>query len=154
MGVVIGAMVVAMVLAIAAVVIGREASRLSAQAPRLVFDVEEAVDWVAEHLPLDVAARLSYDDVRAIVDWSLEHFRSMGVPQNGDSPEAAPHVVVRDADTIAYVLAQAEVHGLDVDRAEVDAVLEAEFAYFEMIGAAGPAPDEEDGPGNAGASWN
>ncbi len=145
MGVVVAAVVVALVLTIAAVVVGREASRLAHQPPRLVFDVEEAVDWVAEHLPPEVSAQLSYDDVRAIVDWSLEHFRSMGVPQNGDAADSAPLVVVGGADTIAHVLARAAASGVTVDAFQVHAVLEAEMSYLETIGAAGPLAEPPEG---------
>ena len=52
----------ALVFAIAAVVVGREARRLDAEPPRPVFDPDEAVEWVANHLPFEVSAVLSHDD--------------------------------------------------------------------------------------------
>ncbi|MBW3649421.1 MAG: hypothetical protein KY458_02525, partial [Actinobacteria bacterium] len=61
----------ALAFAVAAVVVGREARRLDAQPPRPVFDPDEAVEWVANHLPFEVSALLSHDDVRRILDWNL-----------------------------------------------------------------------------------
>ena len=76
----------AIVFAVAAVVVGREARRLDAEPPRPVFDPDEAVEWVANHLPFEVSAVLSHDDVRQILDWNLQYFRSKGVSGNGSTP--------------------------------------------------------------------
>src|SRR3954451_15428133 len=75
-----------LVFAIAAAVIGREARRLDAVPPRPGFDMDEAVEWVAEHLPFEVSAVLSHADVRRIIDWNLEYFRTKGVSGNGSGP--------------------------------------------------------------------
>src|SRR5437899_10387466 len=74
------------IFAIAAFVIGREARKLDSAPPQPVFDIEEAVAWVADHLPFDVSAVLTYDDVRRIIDWNLEYFLSRGVPSNRSAP--------------------------------------------------------------------
>ncbi len=57
----------AIAFAVAAAVVGREALRLDAEPPRPVFDPDEAVEWVANHLPFEVSAELSHDDVRQIL---------------------------------------------------------------------------------------
>ena len=67
MDVIYGFVAVAIVFAIAAVVIGREARRLDAVPPQPTFDLDEAVQWVAENLPFEVSAVLSHDDVRRII---------------------------------------------------------------------------------------
>ena len=130
----------------AAVVIGREARRLDAEPPQPVFDMEEAVHWVADHLPFDVSATLSYDDVRAIIDWNLEYFRSKGVSGNGSGPHPTGSIVVGGAETVEYVLAKAILAGNEYTPLQVHAVLEAQMAYFVAIGAVGPeaGPDEID----------
>ena len=134
----------ALVFIIAAVVIGREARRLDAKAPQPVFDMDEAVHWVADHLPYDVSAVLSYDDVRNIIDWNLEFFRSKGVSGNGSGPHTEGSIVVGGAETVEYVLARAIVNGNDYTPVQVHAVLEAQMAYLVAIGAVGPeaGPDE------------
>jgi hypothetical protein len=136
--------VVALVFAIAAVVIGREARRLDAVPPRPVFDIEEAVAWVANHLPFKVSAVLSHNDVRNIIDWNLEYFRTKGVSGNGSSPHLEGPVVVGGAETVAWVLAKAESLGTSYTSEQVHAVLDAQMSYLEAIGAIGPeAPPGE-----------
>ena len=136
--------VLALVFALAAVVVGREARRLDAQPPRPVFDPDEAVEWVANHLPFEVGAILSHDDVRRILDWNLQYFRSKGVSGNGSSPQVHAPIVVGGAETVAYVLDQAGRAGRDYTPEQVHAVLDAQLTYLEAIGAIGPqAPPDE-----------
>jgi hypothetical protein len=130
--------VVAVVFAIAAVVIGREARRLDSVPPRPVFDMDEAVAWVSDHLPFDVSAVLSHADVRNIIDWNLEYFRSKGVSGNGSTPHLDGPVVVGGAETVDFVLARAQQVGTSYTAAQVHAVLDAQMTYLEAIGAIGP----------------
>jgi hypothetical protein len=143
--VIVFAVIVALVVfAIAAFVIGREARRLDAVPPRPVFDINEAVTWVAEHLPFEVSAVLSHDDVRRIIDLNLEYFRTKGVSGNGSSPHLEGPVVVGGAETVDWVLARAESLGTNYTAAQVHAVLDAQMSYLEAIGAIGPeAPPGE-----------
>src|SRR5687768_4310182 len=101
-------LVLGLVFAIAAVLVGREARRLDAVPPRPVFDMDEAVEWVADHLPYEVSAVLSHADVRQIIDWNLQYFRTKGVSGNGHDAEVtdAP-VVVGGAETVDFVLHRA-----------------------------------------------
>jgi hypothetical protein len=139
--------VAAIVFAIAAFVIGREARRLDAVPPRPVFDINEAVSWVAEHLPFEVSAVLSHDDVRKIIDLNLEYFKSKGVSGNGSSPHQEGPVVVGGAETVDWVLARATSLGTNYTAAQVHAVLDAQMSYLEAIGAIGPeAPPGESAP--------
>jgi len=145
MSLVLIVLVLGIVFAIAAVLIGREARRLDAVPPRPVFEMDEAVEWVADHLPFEVSAVLSHDDVRQIIDWNLEYFRSKGVSGNGHSPEPTDGpVVVGGAETVAYVLMRAEALGSPYSAEQVHAVLDAQLLYLEAIGAIGPeAPPDE-----------
>jgi hypothetical protein len=135
-------LVMAMVFGIAAVVVGREARRLDGVPPNPVFDLNEAVTWVADHLPFEVSAVLSHDDVRQIIDWNLEYFRTKGVSGNGHSSHTEGPVVVGGAETVDYVLHRAQAFGSPYTAAQVHAVLDAQMTYLEAIGAIGPeAPD-------------
>lgn len=142
MVIVYGVLVLAVVFAIAAAVIGREARRLDATAPNPTFDMDEAVEWVAEHLPFEVGAELSHDDVRQIIDWNLEFFRMKGVSGNGHAAAIEGPVVVGGAETVEYVLARANAIGVTYSAAHVHAVLDAQMNYLEAIGAIGPQADE------------
>jgi hypothetical protein len=133
----------AAVFVIAAVVIGREATRLQGEAPRPVFDLEEATEWVAANLPFEVAAELTHDDVSHILRWNLEFFRAQGATANGHGPDAPPdQVVVAGSETVAHVLAQARTLDRTYTAPQVLAVLDAQMAYLEAIGALGPAGDD------------
>jgi hypothetical protein len=117
-----------LVFVMAAVVIGRETGRLAAAPPRPVFDLEEAVGWVADRLPDELSGRLSYDELRSLLGWGVEHLAATGDDE----------IVVADADTCAHVLALAVEAGIDVAAADVEVVLDRQVAYLEAIGAAGP----------------
>ena len=129
---------VGIVFAIAAAVIGRESRRLDAVPPRAVFDIDEAVIWIADHLPFEVSAVLSHDDVRKIIDWNLEFFRSKGVSGNGHTANVEGPVVVGGAETVEFVLTRANQAGSEFTSAQVHAVLDAQMTYLEAIGAIGP----------------
>jgi hypothetical protein len=132
------------VFVIAAVVVGREARRLSTEPPRSVYDIDEAVQWVAEHLPFDVTAVLTYDDVRRIIDWHLEFLRTRAVSSNGHgAAQTDTPIVVGGAETVDYVLQRSSSAGSAYTSEQIHAVLEAQMGYLEAIGAVGPAgPDE------------
>jgi hypothetical protein len=117
----------ALVFVIAAVVIGRETLRLSTAPPRPVFDVDEAVMWIADRLPPEVAGQLSHGDVRQLLLWSVEHLRIL----------AAEDRVAEEDERFIFLVDQAVASGQDWSPAQVRAVLDAEAAYLEVIGAAG-----------------
>lgn len=55
---------IVLVVVIALVVVGRETARLAVQPRPAVFDLAEAVEFIADRLPLDTQARISHQDVR------------------------------------------------------------------------------------------
>jgi hypothetical protein len=131
------------VFVIAAVVIGREARRLGNVPPRPVFDFEEAVEWVCRHVSDEVAAELTPDDVRQIINWHLEYFRLKGVSSNGHGIQSEAPVVVGGAETVDFVLMRAQSAGFAYTPAQVHAVLDAQMTYLEAIGAIGPVDPPE-----------
>ena len=54
-------------------------------------------DWVVEHVPDDVAATLTPDDVRRILDFQVEFFKRKGVSSNGSTAYPAGTVVIGGA---------------------------------------------------------
>jgi len=139
------ALALGIVFVIAAVVIGRESKRLGNVAPRPVFDFEEAVEWVCRHVSDDVAAELTPDDVRQIINWHLEYFRMKGVSSNGHGAHSEGPVVVGGAETVDFVLMKAQSAGSEYTPAQVHAVLDAQMTYLEAIGAIGPVDPPEAG---------
>jgi len=133
---VVGAVAVVLVVVIALVAVGREAFTMAAQPKQAHFDLEEAVNFVADRLPDEVTAILTFDDVRSILRWHLEYLRDRGVPVRRDQNAGGP-VVVEDDEGVAWVLGKADEAGLEVTDVEVAVVLDVELAYFQAIGAIG-----------------
>jgi hypothetical protein len=139
--VVVGVIALVVVFAIAAAVVGRETHRLVDEAPRPVFDLDEAVEWVAAHLPFEVAAELSHDDVRQMLTWSLEHLATVTPTGNGHGPRSGGPAVVATGETVDHVLGRARSVDLECTVHQVHAVIVAELAYLQVIGAMGPPED-------------
>jgi hypothetical protein len=132
-----------LVFAIAAVAVGREAFRLGHQPPPTIFDLDEAVHHVADDLPADAQARLTYDEVRELIVAALAHLEGRGVlaEPGGDVPLPGgdtPEVVLADDEAVAWVLGRAEEAGMDVTDEDVFRVIESLHGYLASIGAVGP----------------
>jgi hypothetical protein len=137
-----------LVFAIAAGTIGREAHRLDAVAPRAVYQLDEAVDFVADRLPPASQARLTPEEVeqllRAHLRWmheqGLQPDRAVDARQNIDD-----QVVISEDALVAYLLAEAERLGVELlDDVDAVNVVDAHLAYFEAIGAVGPQAPLDD----------
>jgi hypothetical protein len=128
------------VFAIAAVVIGREAHRLDAVAPRATYVLDDAVDYVADHLPPESQARLTHDEVRRLLQLHMAQLRRYGLqpPAAVDQVQGIDRVVVEETDAAGYLMGQVDAAGMDVDDVDVVNVVDAHLAYFDMIGAVGP----------------
>lgn len=124
---------------IAAVSIGAVSGSLAQRPRRSVYDIEEAVEFVADHLPGDVTAVVTFDDVEQVLLFHCDYLEEKGIA----SPKAADDigselVVVPDDEPIAFVLGAVEKQGLDLTDEQVLAILDAETLYYEAIGAFGP----------------
>ncbi len=136
---------------LAAYAVLRVSSRLSHTRARAVYDLFDAVGFVAERLPEDLSAKLSYEDVEAILLWRLDHLRLRGSATYGRADVTAAEaerrqddVVTSDDDSVDYVLARASKSSRDIDALDVVVVLDLEGQYLKAIGALGP-PAEESG---------
>jgi hypothetical protein len=143
MQIVAGFLVVAIVVAVAAWLVIREAGRVAKEPPPAMFDVEEAHDWVVAHVPDDVAATLTSDDVRRILEFQLEYFEKKGVSGNGSSAKASGPVVVGGAEAVSYIVDRAAATGEAYLPEQVYGVLETQLAYLRSIGAVGPPADDD-----------
>ena len=133
------------VFAIAAVTVGREAHRLDAVAPRATYVLDDAVEYVADHIPPDSQARLTHDEVRQLLRMHMTQLREHGLQpaQAVDHvQDIADPVVVEETDAAGYLIGQVEAAGMDVEDVDVVHVVDAHLAYFESIGAVGPPAEE------------
>lgn len=131
-----------LVFVIAAVVVGREAHRLDAVAPRSVYVPEEAVEFVAEYLPVETQARLTPAELEQLLLLHMRWLHAKGLqPTNviDRRQDITDTVVVGDDSLAAYLLGESERAGIQVlDDVDVVRVVDAHLAYFEAIGAVGP----------------
>ncbi len=134
---------------LAAVVVGREAHRLDALAPRVVYIEEQAIAFVAERLPDETQARLTLEELAQLLTFHLRWLNAKGLQPDDviDRRQSADSsVVVESVDVAAYLLGEAESHGIEIlDDVDVVHVVEAHQQYFDAIGAVGPLASEIDG---------
>ena len=133
---------------IAAIVIGREAHRLDALAPRVIYDIDEATSFVADRLPSDSQARLTYAELRKMLVLHMGWLHSKGLqPQDvTDLRQNITESVVFGEETLtAFLMGEAMEARIEVlDDVDIVHVVRAHLDYFEAIGAVGPSASSTD----------
>jgi hypothetical protein len=146
MGVVITSVICALIsFVIAAVTVGRESRRLDSFSPVPVYDVERAVAFVAERLPEDVTARVSFWDVRQILDWSRQDNEQFGLSSESlmvhGPDQVVDDLVVVSEGRVSRIQQRAADEEAVFSNEDLQQVLDAELMYLESIGAVGPRAD-------------
>lgn len=143
LGVVVAA---AVVVVIALVAVGREVGRLEARTRPAVLQIDEAVAYIAERLPSEVAGRISHDDVR----WVLGADADLLEEVTDETVDPDEEDVVDEDAAVALILSRAADERPDLSDDDVVAVLGARLEYLAEIGAIGPeargTPEGEWGP--------
>ena len=133
-------LVFGVVVAIAAVIVVREAGRMTKEPPPVLFSMDEAYEFVVDRLPDIVAATLTPDDVRRILAFQWEYFRQTGVSANGSKLHPTTGVmghaaVVGGHEEIDYILRRCAETGEEYLPEQVEAVVETQLEYLRAIGA-------------------
>ncbi len=136
----------ALVFAIAAVTIGREARRLDSVAPRAIYELEQATQFIADQLPSDTQARLTYAELRKLLVFHMRWLHDRGLQPEGviDRRQDIVDEVVIDEQTVAaYLLGAAEQNRIEIlEDVDVVHVVQAHLEYFSAIGAIGPQSND------------
>ena len=136
----------ALVFAIAAAIIGREARRLDSVAPRAVYELEQATQFVADNLPSEAQARLTYAELRKLLVFHMRWLHDQGLQPSGvvDRRQDIVDEVVIDEQTLtAYLLDAAEKNNIEIlDDVDAVHVVKAHLKYFDAIGAIGPQSND------------
>ena len=136
----------ALVFAIAAAIIGREARRLDSVAPRVVYELEQATQFVADNLPSEAQARLTYAELRKLLVFHMRWLHDQGLQPSGvvDRRQDIVDEVVIDEQTLtAYLLDAAEKNNIEIlDDVDAVHVVKAHLKYFDAIGAIGPQSND------------
>jgi hypothetical protein len=143
---VIGFLVVGIAIGIAAFFVTREATRIAKEPPPALYHLDDALAWVVEHLPDDLAATLTVDDVRRILEFQVEFFKRKGVSSNGSTAYPAGPVVIGGSETVDYVLERCAATGESYLPEQVYGVIDTQLSYLRAIGAIGPAAESDADP--------
>lgn len=130
---------------IAAVTVGSVTGRQAARVRRAVYDLDAAVDFVADRLPAEVTAEVSYDDVRAVLEWQIADLQAQGLATYRTDDDATSElVVVSETDALAGAIGRiaelpdgAPASALTDE--QVALILAGEEDYRRSIGGFGPA---------------
>lgn len=133
---------------IAALVIGRESRVLGTTRRQPVYRLDDAVEWVADRIPFDTAAQLTYDDVRLLLRWHLNALQFERGAILGDELDAddGPPLVVSDRDIVGGLARRARAEGIDISTPDIATVVDQHLGYLTSVGAIGPV-DEVPGDG-------
>ncbi len=132
-----------LVFAIAAVTVGREARRLDSFAPRAVYELEQATKFVADRLPSDSQARLTFEELRKLLVFHMRWLHDNGLQPLGvidRRQDIVEEIVISEETVAAYLLGAAEKNRIEIlEDVDVVHVVQAHLDYFDAIGAVGPA---------------
>lgn len=140
----VGALVVAV---IAFVAVGQAVGRLEVERNPAVYDLNDAVLWIAQRLPEEVTARISYDDVTQVLKWHLDWFQDVGVASRHGQELATERVridgaVAADEAAIDAIVARS-MASAGPEAVDVVCVLELQYRYLAAIGAVGDEVGDE-----------
>lgn len=136
------------VFAIAAGAIGREARRLDSIAPRVLYQLDEAVEFVSNRIPPASQARLTPDEVEALLIVHLGWLHENGLqPDGAEDARQTEHidVTLTDDALVAALLAEASNRNVELlDDVDAVRVVDAHLEYFGTIGAVGSSVPLDD----------
>ena len=128
------------VVVIAFVAVGAAVGRLEKETAPTVYRLSDAVEYVADRLPDEVTARVSYDEVRVVLGWHLDWFAAVGLATShgvelGDPAVAVDEMAVADTDAACDAVVARSLSEGGPDPVDVVCILEAQLAYLAEIGA-------------------
>ena len=133
------------VVVVALVAVGGLTGSLAGRPRTSVYDRAEAVEFVADRLPDDVTAQLTFDELAQLLQFHLDYLAARGVARaQGDPDPDDVLLVAAEDDAMAFVIGRASEASLDVDDVTVVQVIEGNEEYLRAIGAYGPRLDQPD----------
>jgi hypothetical protein len=124
----------ALVVGIAFYAVGREVVLLEQRVAPSVYELEEAIAFIADRLPDDVASRISHDDVRWVLRVDAEELEAATAEEVADGDEDE---VVDPDGAVGRVLARVADERPELADEDVVAVLDTRLLYLQAIGAVG-----------------
>ncbi len=146
MFVVLAIIAIVFVVAIAFGTVGATVAKLSNEPKPTILKITDSTEWIADNLPAEVSASISYDDVEQILRWHLEYFDHVGLASEyGQELGGAKIGAVDDLPVVAstdesvdYVVEKSLEAGEPMTALEVVVVLDLQWKFWHEIGAIGP----------------
>ena len=130
------------IVGIAVVAVGRVSVELEGTVAPALLEIEDAVEVVADALPYEVSAVVSYEDVQSVVVWVLEFFEELGMSSTygeelgGDWTEGE-RAVADEIGAVDYAVARSIQTKSSLDAVHVTVIVDALVNYLRDIGAVG-----------------
>lgn len=120
------------VIVIALLMVGWAVGKTSEMPDQIVIEAEEAIEFCAQALPVEVTSVLSYDELRRALRLHLEWIQFYHWSPEGQSDGP---LLFEEFDALDYVMERADAVGLDISREHAAAVIEAQSSYLQVVGA-------------------
>ena len=140
-----------LVVTVGFVAVGSAVGRLERSASPAVFEVDDAVDWVAERLPEEAATVLRRDEVVEVVGWWLEFVADAGLSTEYGQELGEEALRSTDGDTVAdldaavdHVVARSLDRPDPLDEVAVVVVLDLLVTYLGEVGVIGGRAGERE----------
>jgi hypothetical protein len=128
----VGALLVAVLLAIVALMVWQAARRSGADDPA-EYLVSEAARFVYERLSDQALGSLDLDDVKLLLEWQV-HYHQVVAPREGHQ-----RPILGSGDSIEYLMVRSAEAGRSIDVLAIAEVIAADTEYLVSIGAVGEA---------------
>ena len=138
----VGAVVVTV---IAFVAVGSAVSHMAADRPPAVYELEDATHWIADRLPDEVTARVSYDEVGRVLGWHLDWFGQVGAAsrygQELATKDSRRDGAIAPDEAAIDAVVQRSIADDGPDAVDVVCILDLQMKYLVAIGAVGDEAD-------------
>lgn len=129
---------------IATAAVGSVTGTMARLPRRSVYDLVEATHFVADRLPEDMTARLSYDDVEAVLGAHCDYLTARGMASGRAADDIGEDLVlISEDDATGWIIGRLEEAGQVISDEDVVAVLEVERQYYRAIGMFGPVVSDQ-----------
>lgn len=110
------------VFAIAAGTVGSVSASMAARPPRPTYSIDEATEYIGDHLPDDITATITYEQVRRVIELRIDYLERKGLASTATAA-AIPEdlVMVSEDEPLAWVIGQLEAEAKADDAADLDA---------------------------------
>ena len=143
MGLILVVIAALVVVVIALVAVGRTVFQLEGLDAPVVLRVEDATEWIADRLPEETTARLSYEDVELVIECHLAWFADRGLA-TPHGEELAASAADRSDDLVApvdeahdFVVAALLAEAVPIESVDAVQVVSLHTEYLQLIGAFG-----------------